>query len=380
MYADVVIVGAGPVGGLLSLALARQGISVIIIDQKDIESIPQDHRQFALSLDVLTWIDSLGIRLEKSPVTEVCLSFQGHKEPLVFTAQEAGSDKIGAIVPYSSLVYDIRSRIKTYPNIRVLSPCQIAQWEWKEAFWQLSLSTGKKLSTSLVVGCDGADSRVRHFFAPSMYKFSFPQRICLFTFSPFAPCVAYEHFFPGGSLALLPLKNGHGAGIWMGSEKDFQKLSLESCVENYLDERGFPHSTITLSSKNNKFVPHLQIMRRCVFPRCVLVGDAAQVVHPIAGQGVNLGLRMARLLSEHISHRKGLGLDLGLSLESYHRQWRKASLALQGATTAIVAGYSLISWSSLWGFTLGCMHAIPSLRQKLASHATWGPSITHSDS
>jgi 2-octaprenyl-3-methyl-6-methoxy-1,4-benzoquinol hydroxylase len=359
------------VGGLLALALARQGFYVTILDKKDIHHRPSDHRQLAFSLDVLQWIEALGITVDRSPVTQICLSFDQRTEPIVLTAQDGGASAIGAVIPHEALVREMTSRIKSSPLITLHSPSFVQQWHWKEECWQLTLSTGLSLKTSLVIGCDGAHSDVRHFFSPLHSTFSFPQRICLFTFSPLAPEIAYEHFFPKGSLALLPLPQGRGAGIWMGSLEQFQTLHIESCVQEYLRHQGY-ETPIYVHSRDDSFTPRVQLIEKCIFPRCVLVGDAAQVVHPIAGQGVNLGLRMARALSPHLTHRKGLGLDWGTGLESYQRQWRKASLALQGATTSIVAGYSFVSAPLLWDMTLGCIHLFPSIRQKLARYATWG--------
>lgn len=371
MYSDVVIVGAGPVGGLLALALAKKGFSVTILDRRDITYTPEDHRQFAFSLDILRWMEELGLRLNPSFVTQICLSFHKKRDPIVFNAQDSGAPVIGGVVPHGSVVSAIRSCLQSHPTIITHSLASIHQWTWKEAFWELGLSTGKTVITSLVIGCDGANSDVRQFFSPGTYTFPFPQRICLFTFSPLPLHVAYEHFFPGGSLALLPLHEGKGTGIWMGSEKQFHSLDIKSCVETYLQERGYPQS-ITLINRYDQFTPFLQVIQKCVFPRCVVVGDSAQVVHPIAGQGVNLGLRMARLLAQHLADRKSLGLDWGTGLDPYQRQWRKASLAMQGVTSAIVTGYSLVARPFLWDITLKGIQTFPSIRKKLARHATWG--------
>lgn len=366
MYSDVVIVGAGPIGLALGIGLQQKSFSVTLVE-RFVPRAGGDNRWFAMSYDVLQWLHTLGVPCAPSLIHTLSLSHSHKTAAVFFRADETGHPYLAGMVASKDLHAQLRHLAHDLP---IFCPAILTQWRERAGGWELTLSSGETLCTPLVIGADGRDSQVRSFFTPSCYRWTFPQKAYVFTFMPLPPLVAYEHFFSGGSLALLPIPQGQGAAIWIGQGSLSSSFSIQtpSMIQAQLED--FLHQKVEILELVRPFDLYLQWVKQKVFKRCVLVGDAAQVMHPIAGQGLNVGLRNAKILISYLYEGKRKGLDWGIELENLQKQWRMPTLAMQAFTTSIVYGLSLLSIPGLWESSAFTMNHFPFLRRWMIEGAS----------
>jgi len=358
---DVVIVGGGPVGRVTGLALAREGFSVALIEAKDPRKKVGDTRWFALGFDTIEWLSFLGVEAEYGWIDTIHLSASQEPTPIFFHALQGDRPHLAGMIS-SDVLQDKLGHLSC--RLSVFCPDRVTFWEDKGGGWELSLESGQCVRAPLVIGADGRSSSVRSFFSPSCHQWTFPQKAIVFTFSPFSPLSAHEHFFHGGSLALLPLPEGQGAGIWIGKPDQIPALNLNAEIQALV---GSPIEWISTLSFFDVQIMHVS---QTTFHRCALLGDAAHTMHPIAGQGLNVGLRNARTLIDHLTSRKRLGLDWGLGLESVRRPWKVTTLGMQAFTTGIVVGLGLYPFPGVWKTGALILNRWPGLARWMIKRAT----------
>jgi 2-polyprenyl-6-methoxyphenol hydroxylase-like FAD-dependent oxidoreductase len=389
---DIVIVGAGPVGLAVAVALHQAGFSVAIIDKNRVTA-PELHptidsffpsgckppasecgprgvvegkshavpaaptspsspsapmsspasKWFALGADVLAWFQDLGFDLPYQPIRHLILSCQGQSPNITLDSQEAGEVFLTGVIHSHHLHSQGQLLAAGMPYF---CPDSIKHWEEHPTGWFLNLESGQNIRTPLVIGADGGHSGVRAFFDPTILRCDFRQKAVVFRLDCVAMGWSYEHFFPHGSLAVLSLLDGKGAGIWIGPALDVAHLNMQQVI---YDRLGI-HSAIV--GPISIFDVHGHWVGQKIFHRCVLIGDAAHAIHPIAGQGLNLGLRNGRLLVNHITERRRLGLDWGLGLGNLSHRWGIQTTAMQLGTTGLVhtlCGADPRMWWSIGG-------------------------------
>jgi len=328
---DVAVIGAGPVGMATALALHQAGFSVVMVDNRPEYTQRQGldpSKWFALGPDVLGWFQDLGFVLKYQPITQLKLSCQGQDPPIVLDSYEANEPFLTGVVHSQDLSAQGHALCQ---NIPVFSLDYVVQWCQNPSFWHLQLASGACMRALLVVGADGGQSGVRAFFDPVVVRADFRQKAVVFLLESVPKGWSYEHFFPQGSLAVLSLLDGKGAGIWIGPEKDSIGLDISGVVEDML---GISSPT---TGRVSVFDVHGHWVGQKIFNRCVLIGDAAHAMHPIAGQGLNVGLRNARMLVDQIVHRRSLGLDWGLGLDALRHRWGMPTLSMQLGTSFLVS-------------------------------------------
>ena len=367
---DCLILGAGPVGMVCALALRQKGFSVAWVEATAPQLDPkacdtEDSRCFALSHDVLTFLHAVGVDCPYVPIHRVMLSHakdQNPSHPYGFSSEEGNVPFLGTVIPSSMLWKNLRTLCHDIPQY---CPATVRTWEKTSKGWNLILDTGDSLKASLVLGADGRHSAMRARFAPAGRGWTFPQKALVFSFAPFSLTCAYEHFFSGGSLALLPLPNDTGTGVWIGPPQDLESLNLKEAVSDLL---GNPIACIRAQQV---FSLSCQRFSPITFYHAVLLGDAAQVLHPIAGQGLNVGLRGVQFLVQHLSHQRALGLDWASmsSLRIYEHHWKKHSWPLYALSNALVYGLSLKNIPGLWLLASAGLQHSSRFRRWLAYHA-----------
>lgn len=309
----VVIIGGGMAGASLALALANIGIENAVFEAVAPETNAQpgfDDRTVALSAASLNILKKLGLEKDlysvAAPIKKIHVSDQGHCGFARIDAEECGVPALGAVIENWQLGQALNQAISNQPLIDYYAPAKVVSIEQStdDATLRIELNSGtEEVKAGLVVLADGARSPLRqqlHIDAQiNDYKKS--AIVCnLTTQLPHQNC-AYERFTQDGPLALLPLTQNRMALVWSKPTMEAKELVELDEIEfaQQLEEAfGARLGKITKVGTRKSF-PLIQLKAETLFRgRCVLIGNAAQSLHPIAGQGFNLGLRDVADLTE----------------------------------------------------------------------------------
>ena len=344
---DVIIVGAGPVGLSLALALAQSapGIAVALVDRRPL-SVPRDNRASAIAAGVRHLFEALGVWGEMAegaqPILAMNITDSGRGDlarPLFlqFDGEVAPGEPFAHMVPNG--VSGAALLDAAQPLITVIAPAEITAWSGTGPRASLSLADGRTLSAPLIVAADGGQSALRQWAGIETFGHDYRQTGLVATIAHELPHagVAYEHFRPNGPFASLPLIGNRSSLVWTESTEEAQRflaLDAESLAGEIEAVMGSTLGAVTLEDKLMGFPLRLQIARSFVGPRLALVGDAAHVIHPIAGQGLNLGLKDVAALAEVVVDAMRLGLDHGTGdVLARYASWRQFDTASMAAVT-----------------------------------------------
>jgi 2-octaprenylphenol hydroxylase len=347
---DVVIVGGGLVGASLALALDSAALSVAIVEPQLPRPLPADDswdvRVYAVSPGSAAFLDTCAAwqDLPAERVTRVeAMHVYGDDlaSRLDFNAYDAGLRELAFIVENRLLQNALWRRLQSAQHVRLFCPARCASVAWDEPdAVTLRLEDGTILTARLLVGADGADSWVRSQAGIPVTAAAYGLGVVA-NFSAAKPHreIAYQWFRRDGVLALLPLPEDRVSMVWSTHEAHGRELlSLDSRELAATVEAASQQSLGSLSSVTAAAAFPLQRQRVAQFvrPRLALVGDAAHNVHPLAGQGVNLGFRDARELAAVLRGR-GAQKDCGdfYLLRRYERARREDVLALELATDGL---------------------------------------------
>lgn len=334
---DVVIAGGGMVGTALACALGESALQVALLESHPPEA-PSPTANPGLRVSAI------------SPASARILRHLGAWQSIVdagrlcayramevwdaagsgrirFDAGELGADELGWIVENHWLQWSLAKAAMRFGNVDVLAPAELALVGNRDTGLHLQLADGRTLQTRLLVGADGANSRVRHHAGIDVRGEPYGQRGVVATVRTERPhlATARQRFLADGPLAFLPLFNGACSIVWslpdvqadtvLALDDQAFRLALGEAFEWHLGE-------ITACGPRAGFPLRLQHAERYVRPRLALIGDAAHVVHPLAGQGVNLGLLDAAALAQVL--REAGGRDPGgLGVLRRYERWRR---------------------------------------------------------
>jgi 2-octaprenyl-6-methoxyphenol hydroxylase len=358
---DVVIAGGGLVGLSLAVALGGAGLRVVLIDRDradDKLGERFDGRSSAIARGSQQVLQALGIwdlvGNEAQPIRDIRVTDGKPGEPasplfLHYAEADLGDGPMGWIVENRVLRRALYRRLAALPEVTLLAPATLAAASAGEAAQELRLADGRQLSAPLLVAADGKDSRLREEAGIRLWHWRYPQTGLVATLSHELPHqgVAHEHFLPAGPFAVLPMTDGEdGRGeksvhrsslVWTERRALAPAfLKLDDAAFGQAMERRFGLSLGRLRPIGGRFAYPLdyQLAEHFAAPRLALLGDAAHVIHPIAGQGLNLGLRDVAALAEAVVDQARLGLDPGgpAVLERYQR-WRRFDALLLGVVT-----------------------------------------------
>lgn len=345
---DVLIVGGGPVGMTLALALVRsmRGVKVALLDRRPF-SVPRDLRAFALAAGVRRSFEQLGVWAQiapgAEPVRQMKITDSGRGDisrPLFlsFEGDVAPGEAFAHLVPNTLVQEALYTALKD--RIEFIAPAEVTGFVADPALGRLTLADGRAFAAPLVVAADGAQSALRRMVGIETFGHDYRQSgiVTTITHDRDHEGTAYEHFRPAGPFASLPLPGGHRSSlVWTEASDAVDRIkamapdALAAEIEMVM---GASLGRVTLEEKLQSFPLRLQVAKRFVAPRLALIGDAAHVVHPIAGQGLNLGLKDVAALAEVAIEAMRLGLDHGNAeaLARYER-WRRLDTAMMGAVT-----------------------------------------------
>jgi 2-polyprenylphenol 6-hydroxylase len=315
MDVDVAIVGAGLAGA--ALARAARGLSVALVAEKAaVPAAPApgfDSRVYAITPGNAAFLAGLGAwqRLPAERLTPVRAMrvFGDANSELDFDAYRAGVSELAWIVEDGVLQAALWDALVAAEGVRVLAPERLERLALGADAAQLVLRGGRALDARLVVGADGAHSLVRDEAAIAVADAAYPQRAVVANFS----CerahrhVACQWFQGGPVLALLPLPGNHVSMVWSTDEDEAERLlglDPEALCRTVAAASGHLLGELAVATPARAFALRRLAARRMVAPRVALIGDAAHVLHPLAGQGANLGLQDARRLAAVLAARE----------------------------------------------------------------------------
>jgi 2-octaprenylphenol hydroxylase len=349
MDLDVVIVGSGLVGASLALTLKAAGITTAIVEAQPLRPLSGvadwDSRVYAISPGSAAFLESCGAwrNVDAARVAQVetmCIFGDDDRSKIEFSAYDAGLRELAFIVENRALQHAL-SRALQQHDIEVITPVTCKALTLTAEAAQLELGDGRTLSAQLIVGADGADSWVRTQAAVEVDTRLYHQTAVVANFTAVKPHrgFAFQWFRRDGVLALLPLPGNRLAMVWSTTDDHAAQLLTLARDELVAQVAASSHGMLgdlRLITPAAAFPLRLQRVRQLVLPRVALVGDAAHNVHPLAGQGVNLGFRDARELGRVLAQR-GPQNDCGdyRLLRRYERARREDIAALEWVTDSL---------------------------------------------
>jgi ubiquinone biosynthesis UbiH/UbiF/VisC/COQ6 family hydroxylase len=357
MNTEVAIVGGGLVGGSLAVALADAGLNVTLIDPvadrgnavpKSDSGQPDaqfDTRVFALRPGSRDFLAKCGVwcHIDESrvaPVYKMAITGDDGDSRLTFDAYRCGVLELALIVENGNLQKAIQHALDERTSVRQARGrmCVAATWQAGEV--TISLDDGEAISPELVVAADGANSRLRGFAGIGSRQSGYNQCavVANFATSVAHDGTAYQWFRTDGVLALLPLPGNRVSMVWSTADEHARELVALDPAE--LAARVSRASTtvlgeLTTAGQAAAFPLRLMRAASIVGPRLALVGDAAHNVHPLAGQGLNLGLADAQSLAETIARRGPDGIGSRAVLAKYRRSRAEETAAMQFTTDGL---------------------------------------------
>jgi 2-octaprenyl-6-methoxyphenol hydroxylase len=340
MTYDVAIVGGGMVGATLGVALAPLKLRVALIEAVPPTSAAQpsfDERTTALSNGSRRILETLGVwsalSTPATPIRKIHVSDQGRFGFARIDAAEQGLAAMGYVVPNRDLGSALWSRLQS-TSLTVHSPATVSQVTTNDRSVTLAISAqaATAIDARLVVAADGAQSAVRGAFGVEAEVRDYEQTAVITTVLPqrFHDHVAYERFTPSGPLALLPLEGGR-CTLVLTLNKDAAQAAMSWSDQEFLAEVqrrfGFRLGRFLKVGRRIPYPLSLTRAERTSSGRCVIIGNAAQGLHPVAGMGFNLGLRDAASLAELIAEKAagGEAADPGdPALLAEYDAWRAA--------------------------------------------------------
>lgn len=383
--ADILIVGGGLNGPALALALAQNGLSVVVVDARPAPARATpgfDGRAYSLAIASKRLLSAIGVwsRIadQVQPILEIKAS-DGHAGEgaapyfLHFDHAEIEEGPMGFMAEDRHLYAAFLAAMAEAPNITLLSGETVVAQRHDAASVSVTLASGRLLSARLLVGCDGRSSGTAQRAGISRSGWGYGQTALVTAVEHALPHhgIAHQFFMPEGPLAILPLPGNRSSIVW--SETDSRAAAIHALNDaDFLDALrprfGDFLGPITLAGTRFTYPLSLTLANSFIAPRLALVGDAAHGVHPIAGQGLNLGLRDVGALAQVLVGAARRGEDIGASnvLERY-QQWRRfdtTSLALGMDTVNRLFSNDNPLLRLGRDLGMGAVNALPGLRRR----------------
>lgn len=366
---DVAVVGGGMVGSALAALLVRGGLSVSLVEAREPPAFDPDApvglRVSALSPGSASILDAAGAwaaieALRSCPYRHMHVEESGHETVLEFEAPRFGLERLGTIVE-NAAVQSVLWRLATSnPMLRLLCPERVRSWQSGPDVVRLELESGARLDAALVVAADGADSTLRRLAGIDQQTWDYEQQgvVCVVRTARPNPGTAWQRFMEGGPVAFLPLSDGQSSIVWTRPAREASGL-LDLPEAEFIDRlnaaSGAWLGEVEACGPRAAFPLAMRLSDRYIAERTVLLGDAAHVVHPLAGQGVNLGFADAAALVEMVLARRRSGSDIGAySMLTAYERWRRSENTLMaGGIHALRGLYMTQALGWLRGLGMG---------------------------
>ena len=349
---DVLVAGAGYVGLAAAVAIrqAAPHLKVAVVDAAPAGVWQKDQRASAIAAAASRMLDRLGcwqdLVGEAQPITEMIVTDSRTSDPvrpvfLTFDGTVTPGEPFAHMIANRDLNGALRARAAEH-GVDLIEGVAVSGFETALASISVHLADGATLSARLLIAADGVRSRLREMAGIRVMHWDYGQSGIVTTVAHERPHNgrAEEHFLPAGPFAILPLKGNRSSLVWTEHSNAARHLiEADDMVFEAELERRFGHKLgeIRLDGDRRAYPLGLTLARDFIAPRFALAGDAAHGIHPIAGQGLNLGFKDAAALAEVVVEADRLGLDIGAVdvLEKY-QLWRRFDTVRMGVTTDLL--------------------------------------------
>jgi 2-octaprenyl-6-methoxyphenol hydroxylase len=382
---DVIIIGGGPAGSTQACALAHHGLNVAVIDQLAPEVTMQasfDGRTTAIaygSSNIYRGIDVWPLfEPFAQPILDIRVSDDNSHSFMHYDHREIGNHPMGYIIENLKMRQVLYGRATSFKKLEWIAPAKVVSLERFDHRVEVLLDTGVSLKAQLLIAADGRNSQMRELLGIPVTKWSYKQNaiVCMIEHELPHEGVAHEHFMPTGPFAILPMQGKRSSVVWsMREELSPEKMALspDDFASAMQQQFGDSLGKITLSSQRWCYPLGVQFANTYIDKRFAMVGDAAHVIHPIAGQGLNMGLRDVAALTEVLVEAYRLGLDIGghTTLERFQRWRRFDNMSLIAVTDSLTRLFSndIRPLKFLRDSGLGIMNNIAPAKKFLMRHA-----------
>ncbi len=349
---DILIGGGGYVGlsAAVSIKAAAPHLSVRVVDAAPEGVWEKDERASAIAAGACRMLEQLGlwddIRPEAQPITDMIVTDSRTADPvrpvfLTFDGDVSPGEPFAHMVPNRALVGTLRKRAAEL-DIDIMQGVTVEAFQTGNTAMDVTLGDGRTVSARLLIAADGVRSRLRDMAGIKTVHWSYGQSGIVTTVAHERPHNgrAEEHFLPAGPFAILPLTGNRSSLVWTERSQEADRLvAADNLLFEAELERRFGHKlgAIEIVGGRKAFPLGLTLAREFVKPRLALAGDAAHGIHPIAGQGLNLGFRDVAALAETIVEADRLGLDIGsLAVLERYQVWRRFDTFQMGVTTDVL--------------------------------------------
>ncbi len=385
---DLIIIGGGMVGASLACALANQSLRVAIVEAVPYQADKQpsyDDRAIALSFGSRRIFDGLDLWPEISQhttaINRIHVSDQGRFGFARLDNKQENVDALGYVITARNLGRTLVHQLDQLKNLTLISPAKLTDLKLGDDHATAIIDNDGKtetLTASLIVAADGGNSAVRQILDIHTTDHDYKQTAIVANITPEFPHqhVAYERFTQHGPLALLPMEDNRCALVWTHDPQESKRI-LELNDEKFLDELqtcfGQRLGRFLKTGKRSAYPLKLVKAQEQVRNRLALIGNAAHTLHPIAGQGFNLGLRDVATLAQIITDASQQNLDIGaLDVLEQYAQWRtRDHRQVIGFTNTLVSTFSNHFPPLALARNLGLLATdiIPPLKHTLAKHS-----------
>lgn len=315
---DIIIIGAGMVGASAALSLARQGFNLLIIEQGQASTFDVNAdielRVSAISPQSESFLSQLGvwplIQNQRSfPYYNMHVWDENSEGKLDFSAGQNAQPHLGHIIENNLIITSLQQQLSCLENVHILWGNTVTDINQNENFVEINTTSNPSIKAQLLIAADGRNSKVREQLNIGLVSKSYQQKAIVSNVytEKSHNHTAWQRFLSTGPLAFLPLNDKHSSIVW-STQTDHADTLMQLSDEEFSQQlnQAFDHKLgpITSCSKRAAFPLNWQYAEDFVQGRCILIGDAAHGIHPLAGQGVNLGFADAQLLSELLKPSK----------------------------------------------------------------------------
>jgi len=383
---ELLIAGGGLIGQVLGVACAGSGLAVAIVDRQDPAALLADDfdgRSSAISYGSHKVLDAVRLWQEiapdAEPIREIRVADGDSPLFLHYDHRELESGvPLGYIVENRILRGGLIDRVRSLPNLQFLAPLAVESVSTSALGATAALSDGRQIRARLVAAADGRESPLRHAVGIQTVEWQYPQTGIVTTVRHQRPHqgIAVEHFLPAGPFAILPMTGNRSSIVWTERAELAPRLvdlSNAAFAAELAARFGDFLGAVEPIGPRWTYPLNLLLAEKYVATRLALIGEAAHTIHPIAGQGLNLGIRDVAALAELVIDARRLGLDIGdETVLLRYQQWRRFdALALAAVTDSLnrLFSNSLRPVQLARDFGLAAVNRFPPLKRLLMRDA-----------